>query len=417
MKLWHPLTQHALQPVLPKIARGAGAYLYTDDNQRLIDAVSSWWVVTHGHGHPAIKAAIAAQLEELEQVIFAGFTHNAAENFAAALGRVMPPSLQHVFLSDSGSTANEVALKMTLGTWNHRGEPQRHKIVVFEHSYHGATIGATSLGARGVFSQPHEQLLFDVLRIPSPAIDPSRTLEAFAQLLKTEGHEIAALFVEPLVQGAMGMKMHAAAVLDELITLARSAGVFTVFDEVMTGFGRTGTMFAFNQCNEVPNVVTLAKGITGGFLPMGATVACQELYDAFYAPDRARMLFHSTSYTGNPLACAAAAANLEVWGSEDMPAKLNQINGWHQTRLAKLAQHPLIKNPRLTGTIAAFEIGDNTSNYVSDLAVKLPPFYLTRGILLRPMGNTVYIMAPYCVTEPDLDEIYDAIVQSLALAA
>lgn len=416
MKLWQPLTQHALAPASPVIARADGAHLYTADGQKIFDGISSWWVTTHGHSHPVIRAAIAAQVEKLSQTIAANFVHDAANDFVAEMSRAVP-EFARAFLSDSGSTANEVALKMVLGVWHHRGEAGRNKIVVFDHGYHGATIGATSLGARGVFSRPHEVLCFDVLRMPSPAVDAEQCISELKELLAENQNEIAAVMIEPLIQGAGGIKFYSADVLDEITRTARAAGAFMIFDEVMTGFGRTGTMFAYQQCQEKPDIITLAKGITAGFLPMGATLASQEIFDAFYAADRAKMLFHSTSYTGNALACAAAAENLRVWRDEKTDEKLSAINSYHQKFLPNLK----VSNPRICGTIAAFEISNGdmlnqhvpVADYLADIGPRLQEFCLARGVLLRPLGNTVYIMPPYCASEMDLQACYHILSEFL----
>jgi adenosylmethionine-8-amino-7-oxononanoate aminotransferase len=409
MKLWQPFTQHAVTPPPPVVARAEGAYLHLTDGRKLFDGISSWWVATHGHSHPVIHAAIAAQSEKLSQTIFANFTHDAANEFIDELSRVVDPKFARVFLSDSGSTAIEVAINMVVGTWYHRGQPQRHKIIAFDHAYHGDTVGAASVGARSVFTRHGEPLLFEVLRVPSPANDPARCLEVLQQTLHAHENEIAAVIVEPLVQGAGGMKMYSPAVLDDITRTAHAHGAFVIFDEVMTGFGRTGTMFAYQQCCELPDIIALAKGITGGFLPMAATLATQEIFDAFCSTDRARQLFYSTSYTGNALACAAAAANLRVWREENTLEKITVINAWHQKFLPRLA----VRNPRICGVISAFEIDGADNNYLAGIGAELYQFCMTRGIFIRPLGNTAYLLPPYCTTESDLEHCYDAIAEFL----
>jgi len=409
MKLWQPFTQHAVTPPPPVVARAEGAHLHLADGRKLFDGISSWWVATHGHSHPVIRAAIAAQSEKLSQTIFANFTHDAANEFTDELSRVVDPKFARVFLSDSGSTAVEVAINMVVGTWYHRGFPARHKIIAFDHAYHGDTVGAASVGARSVFTRHGEPLLFEVLRVPSPADNPARCLEVLQQTLCAHENEIAAVIVEPLVQGAGGMRMYSPAVLDNITRTAHAHGAFMIFDEVMTGFGRTGTMFAYQQCRELPDIIALAKGITGGFLPMAATLATQEIFDAFYATDRARQLFYSTSYTGNALACAAAAANLRVWREENTLQKLSAINSWHQKFLPRLN----VQNPRSCGTIAAFEITGDDNDYLAGIGAELNHFAMDRGIFLRPLGNTVYFLPTYCATESDLKNCYDVIGEFL----
>ncbi len=417
--LWHPFTQHATAGPMIEIVGAEGVWLQGAEDQRILDAISSWWVITHGHRHPAIAAAVARQARTLEQVIFAGFTHPPAELLARKLLALAPrrpdaDPLEFVFLSDSGSTAVEVGLKMAVGYWHNTARP-RHRVVAFENGYHGDTFGAMSVGARGVFTSPYQPMLFEVDFLPFPAADRGQvTLDAFAALLADHAGEVAALIVEPLVLGAGGMLMYEPALLAELAALARRHDVFLVADEVMTGFGRTGTLFACEQAGIVPDVMCLSKGITGGFMPMGATLATRRLYDAFWSEDRGRMFFHSSSYTGNPIACAAACANLEVWEGEPVLERIADIATTHCRRLPGLRDHPLVRDVRCRGSIAAVEIAAPTSGYLSDLAPRLYNYFLSRGLLLRPIGNVVYVLPPYCITNEELDGIYDVIEDSLA---
>ncbi len=307
--VWHPFTQHALADRPPLIARGEGAWLETADGGRILDAISSWWVITHGHRHPRIMAAIGAQAGQLDQVIFAGFTHQPAEDVAQALLAIAPRGLAHVFYSDSGSTAVEVALKMALGFWHNQNRP-RSRILALEHAYHGDTIGTMSAGARGVFNAAYAPLLFEVERLPFPAA--GREQETLAALRRL-APGAAALIVEPLILGAGGMLTYGADMLAEMRRICTESGTLFIADEVMTGFGRTGTLFACEQARITPDILCLAKGLTGGALPLAATLCTPEIFDAHYSTDRARTFFHSSSYTANPLACAAARANLEIW--------------------------------------------------------------------------------------------------------
>ena len=417
--LWHPFTQHATAGPMVEIVSGDGAWLHGADGRRYLDAISSWWVITHGHGQPAIAAAIAAQAATLEQVIFAGFTHPPAERLAGRLLALAPRTpesepLEFVFLSDSGSTAVEVGLKMAVGYWHNAGRP-RHRVVALEHGYHGDTFGAMSVGARSIFSAPYQPMLFGVDFLPFPAAGHEEaTLAAFAALLDRQGGDVAALIVEPLVLGAGGMLMYEPAVLAELVRLARRHDVFVIADEVMTGFGRTGTLFACEQAGVVPDVTCLSKGITGGFLPMGATLATRRLYDAFWSTDRARMFFHSSSYTGNPIACAAAVANLDLWEREPVLERIERIAAVHARRLPALGERDEVAGVRHRGSIAAIEIAAATGGYLSDLAPRLYAFFMARGLLLRPLGNVVYVLPPYCTSNDELDGIYDVIEDSLA---
>ncbi|RZM09398.1 MAG: adenosylmethionine--8-amino-7-oxononanoate transaminase, partial [Sphingomonas sp.] len=300
--VWHPFTQHGLGEPIPQVTHAEGAILHTVDGRRIVDAISSWWVTTHGHCHPRIVAAIREQAERLDQIIFAGWTHQPAEDLASGLRAIMPAALTRVFFSDSGSTSVEVALKMALGYWNARGEA-RHRIVVMEHSYHGDTIGAMSVGARGVYNQAYAPLLFDVATVPFPA--PGREQATLDALERACAEGAAAFIVEPLVLGAGGMLFYPPHVLAQMRAICATAGVLFIADEVMTGWGRTGTLLACEQADVVPDIMCLSKGLTGGAVPLAVTMATEPIFDAHLSTDRARMFFHSSSYTANPIACAA----------------------------------------------------------------------------------------------------------------
>jgi adenosylmethionine-8-amino-7-oxononanoate aminotransferase len=411
--IWHPFTQHATAAPPILIDRGEGAHLITGDGRVIIDAISSWWVTIHGHGHPHIAAAVARQAATLEQVIFAGFSHAPAEQLADRLLAITPRPLQYVFFSDSGSTAVEVAVKMAVGCWRHRGE-ERNLVVALEDAYHGDTFGTMAVGHRGVFTEAYWPMLFAVERLPFPEQGREEaTIETFERLLRSMAGRIAALIVEPLVLGAGGMRMYPLWVLGELAQLCRRHGVFLIADEVMTGFGRTGSRFACEQADVGPDLMCLSKGLTGGFLPMGVTLATAEIYDAFYAPDRAKMFFHSTSFTGNPIACAAALASLDIWDREPVFERIEAIARQHARRLPALRAHPDVVDVRQTGTIAAIEIRVPESGYLSALAPRLYDFFIGRGVLLRPLGNVVYVLPPYCISSADLDRIYDVIHDAL----
>ncbi len=411
--VWHPFTQHALVPHMPRIARGEGAYLYTDDGRRVIDAIASWWVITHGHCHPHIRAAVQAQAERLDQVIFAGHTHEPAETVARRLVELTPPGLDYVFFSDSGSTAVEVALKMALGYWHNLGVGRR-RILVLEHGYHGDTIGAMSVGERGVFNRAYEPLLFTVGRLPFPAPGGEQaTLDALEAECRATPEGVAALIVEPLVLGAGGMLMYPPWVLAELRRLCAEHDVLFIADEVMTGWGRTGTLFACEQAGVVPDIACYSKGLTGGTLPLAVTLCHARIFEAHYSTDRSRTFFHSSSYTANPIACAAAAANLEVWQREPVPDRIAAIADHHRRRLAGFADDPRFETVRQCGTIAAVDIRVGDAGYLAGVGPKLYAYFQSRGLLLRPLGNTVYILPPYCVTPEDLDEVYDAIRDSV----
>ncbi|MEW5963353.1 MAG: adenosylmethionine--8-amino-7-oxononanoate transaminase [Pseudomonadota bacterium] len=408
--VWHPFTQHALAGEAIEIARTQGAWIERPDGRRILDAISSWWVITHGHRHPHIIAAIRAASEQLDQVIFAGFTHAPAEALAHKLLAVAPDGLAHVFYSDSGSTAVEVGLKMALGSFRNRGEA-RTTIVALEHAYHGDTVGTMSAGARGVFNEAYAPLLFDVARIPFPrAGSEQATIDALD--LHCRGGTVAALLIEPLVLGAGGMLMYPAWVLGELERVCARHGVLLVADEVMTGWGRTGTLFACTQAGIAPDILCTAKGLTGGALPLAATLATPEIFEAHYSADRTHTLFHSSSYTANPIACAAALANIEVWEREPVAARVARLGELQAERLARLEGHRRITRTRRTGTITAVDVEVADAGYLAEAGPRLYALFLERDILLRPLGSTIYVMPPYCTTASELDLVYDAIAEA-----
>ena len=408
--VWHPFTQHALQPVMTKIASAKGAWLTAADGARIFDAISSWWVITHGHNFAPIVEAIQKQAAVLDQVIFAGFTHEPAEEAARRLLSITPPGLAHVFFSDSGSTSVEVALKMALGAFRNRGEP-RSRIAALEHGYHGDTIGCMSVGARGVFNAPYEPLLFEVERIPFPRPDAEQsTLDAFEALCRRDPP--AALILEPLILGAGGMLIYRASVLRELKRICEAFGVLFIADEVMTGFGRTGTPFACEQADISPDIMCLAKGLTGGAIPLAVTLCKPEIFEAHYSLDRARMFYHSSSYTANPIACAAALANLNVWAKEPVRERVAALTASQSARLEALQTDPRFENVRQLGTITAVDFKVEEAGYLAAVGPKLYDFFRGRGLLLRPLGNTIYVMPPYCAAPEELDAVYAAIAEA-----
>ncbi|MGJ5181685.1 adenosylmethionine--8-amino-7-oxononanoate transaminase [Bradyrhizobium oligotrophicum] len=409
--IWHPFTQHALQPEMTPIVSGEGAYLHARDGRRIIDAIASWWVVTHGHCHPHIVRAIQAQAERLDQVIFAGHTHEPAEQVAKELLALAPPSLAHVFFSDSGATSVEVALKMALGYFRNIGAP-RTRIVVMQHSYHGDTIGAMSVGARGVFNAAYKPLLFDVAVVPFPA--PGReqaSLDALAAICQRD--RPAAFIVEPLVLGAGGMLMYPPAVLREMHRICRASGVLFIADEVMTGWGRTGTLFACEQADIAPDIACCAKGLTGGAMPLAVTLCSAAIFEAHRSTDRARTFFHSSSYTANPIACAAAAANLELWRRPETRSRIAAVAESQARCLARFRYDERFSDIRRCGTITALDLHADEPGYLAEVGPKLHAFFRDSDVLLRPLGHTIYVMPPYCVTPDDLDAVYAAIDEAV----
>jgi adenosylmethionine-8-amino-7-oxononanoate aminotransferase len=405
--VWHPFTQHAVQPEAPLISRGEGAWLTTADGRRIFDAISSWWVVTHGHRHPHIMQAIKHQADQLDQVIFAGFTHEPAEALARRLIAITPPQLEYVFFSDSGSTSVEVALKMALGFSRHRGE-NRNRILALEGAYHGDTIGGMSVGERGVFNAPYDPLLFDVERLPFPSEGREQTtLDALSTACGLG--TIAALIVEPLILGAGGMLIYPSWVLTEMKRICETHDVLFIADEVMTGWGRTGTLFACEQAGVAPDIGCYSKGLTGGSLPLAVTLCRADIFDAHYSTDRTKTFFHSSSYTANPIACAAALANLEIWADEPVMARIARLSSLHSERLDRFRDDRRFTNVRQLGTIAALDLVASDAGYMATIGPALYQRFMARGLLVRPLGNTIYIMPPYCSTEGELGLVYEAI--------
>jgi adenosylmethionine-8-amino-7-oxononanoate aminotransferase len=406
--VWHPYTQHAIASPPVPIARAAGAYLYDVHGRPLLDAISSWWVTLHGHAHPVIAEAVAAQAHCLEQVIFAGFTHEPAARLAAELVERLPPGLTRVFYSDNGSTAVEVALKLALQYWWSAGK-RRPLVAALEHAYHGDTFGAMSASARGAFTAPFGDQLFEVARLPDPTDgDP---VAALAALIDARGSELAAVIVEPLLLGAGGMRVWDAERLRSIRKLTAEAGVLLIADEVLTGFGRTGPLFACGGADVTPDIICLSKGLTGGFLPLGATCCRESLFEAFLSEDRRRTFFHGHSFTANPIACAAARASLSLL-DEACAGRRAALEQAHRAGLTRLAAHPEVRRPRILGTMAAFDLEAATS-YFAAAGPRLATFALERGVLLRPLGNVVYLLPPYCTTPDEIGGVYDVIGQFL----
>lgn len=410
--VWHPFTQHGLGEPIPLVDRASGALLYTCDGRRIIDGISSWWVTTHGHCHPKIMAAIAAQAQKLDQIIFAGWTHEPAEQLARELVDLMPSGLDYVFYSDSGSTSVEVALKMALGFWANRGEP-RHRIIVMDKSYHGDTIGAMSVGARGVFNQPFAPLLFDVSRIPFPENGQEQECIDALEMHCREGGA-AALIVEPLILGAAGMLIYPPRVLSEMRRICAHYGVLFIADEVMTGWGRTGTLLACEQAAIVPDLLCLSKGLTGGAMPLAVTMATSAIFEAHWSSDLARQFFHSSSYTANPIACAAALANVEIWKNEPVLARIEARAKWQSAGLTRLARIPFIANPRQLGTIVALDVeAARGAGYLAEIGLVLRGRFREADALIRPLGNVIYLMPPYSIEQHDLQALFGIIEQEV----
>ena len=408
--VWHPYTQmqNALPPI--PIVRGNGACLYDEDDKCYIDAISSWWVNIHGHAHTYIAQKVAEQLKKLEHVIFAGFTHEPAVDLAERLLKILPANQAKVFYSDNGSTAVEVAIKMCLQYWHNQGQ-QRTKILAFNNAYHGDTFGAMAVSGRSAFTAAFDSLLFDVEFIDLP---DKKNIEGLKSQISDLKSNLACFIFEPLVQGASGMIMYEAEYLDQLMAHCRQEQVLLIADEVFTGFGRTGKAFACEHVSVQPDVMCFSKGLTGGTMAMGLTTCAQFIYDAFLSEDRLKTLFHGHSYTANPVACSAAQASLDLFLAASTMENIRRIENRHRQFALKIQHHPRIRSTRQTGTILAmeWETGSDTS-YFSSLRDRLYLYFLEAGIILRPLGNIIYILPPYCITDEQLDYIYRKIENAL----
>lgn len=406
--VWHPFTQHLTAGSPLPIVSANGCQLYAEDGKSYIDANSSWWVNVHGHGHPHIGKALKQQFETLDHVVFANVTHPKAVELAERLSKWMPKGFNKTFFSDNGSTAVEVALKMAKQYWYNKGE-ERNRFVAIDGAYHGDTFGAMSVGERDLFNRPFESLFFDVDYLPFPGEENKDEFFEMAEKFFCSG-EIAAMIVEPLVQGASGMRIYTPEILDTLTLLARKNNVLIIYDEVMTGFGRTGKMFAMDHCKLIPDIVTLSKGLTGGILPMGITMANQLIFETFLSPQTEKGLLHGHSFTGNPLACAAACASLDLFDQRETWNHIESVNGWHSEFKKELEQLDHCTNVRLLGTILAFDIiVDSGSGYFSEIRKKAYEHFIAHGVLLRPLGNVVFFNPPYSISKEEYKQVKSAI--------
>lgn len=403
--IWHPYTPMKLRPNALGIVRGEGVHLYDEHGKAYIDAVSSWWVNLHGHSHPQIAQAIYQQAQTLAHCMFANLTHEPAVQLAERLLAITPGEMRHVFYSDNGSCATEIAIKMALQAFTNRAQPRR-TIVALADGYHGDTFGAMSASGRGLFTEPFDDKLFNVAFIPAPTRE--RAAESLAALQKILANgDVAALIVEPLVQGAAGMQMHNADALSQLFAAAKAAGAYVIADEVMTGFGRTGTLFACNQLSVAPDMICLSKGLTGGTLPMAVTLCTDAVYDAFYSDDVRHALYHGHSYTANPIACAAALASLDLLLTDECAQARAMIADAHRAFADEMTTHAKIENVRTCGTILAMIIRTSSgSHYLSQERDRIYHYFLNRGVLLRPIGNVLYLIPPYCISAAQLQQIY-----------
>ncbi len=413
--LWHPFTSIASSNAPERIIKADGALLIRENGPVLIDAISSWWVTLHGHSNPYIANAIAKQAKQLEQVIFADFTHAQAELLAKRL--CAHSGLDRLFFSDNGSTAVEVALKIACQWWHNKGE-NRSQIIAFEGAYHGDTFGAMAIGERNLFNEPYDKMLFPVSRASWPTTwwgdqkVETREKVAITELERLLETPTIAVILEPLLQGAGGMRVVRPEFLQKVEEKVREADALLIADEVLTGFGRCGELFAFQRAKIKPDLISLSKGLTGGFLPMGGTLATEKIYQAFVGEDPQLTFWHGHSFTANPLGCAAANASLDLL--ENQPNKYKNFEERHLPYMQLLSKHPKVKNPRLIGTMAAFEIDiEEEKGYLNKTGKKLKAHSLKSGVFIRPLGNVVYLLPPLCITDNELRKCYEAIETGL----
>jgi adenosylmethionine-8-amino-7-oxononanoate aminotransferase len=410
--IWHPYTQMKTADAPIAIVAGTGAELYDDQGKVYIDAVASWWTNIHGHAHPYMAEKLVEQAHKLEHVIFAGFTHPSAIELAERLLPLLPAGQSKAFFTDNGSTAVEVGIKMAIQYFYNQGIP-RKKVIAFDLAYHGDTFGTMSVGGDLSFYNAFQDFLYQVERIPTPIPgQEAACLIALEEYLQKG--DVAAFVFEPLVLGAGGMLMYSPDVLDQLMALCKKYGALCIADEVMTGFGRTGKLFATLHCQETPDIIALSKGLTGGMLPMALTTCTEAIYQVFYADDKMKALYHGHSFTGNPLGCAVALASLDLLLSAETQGNIERVVKRQSDFLSKINNHPQVQNARQTGTILAIEFKTDTqSGYFNNLRDRLYRFFLQRGLILRPLGNVVYVLPPYCITDPQLDQVYTALEAAL----
>ena len=411
---WHPYTQHKTVGLLPAIVKGKDALLWDENGKEYIDAIASWWVNPFGHSNQVIADAIYKQLTTLEHVLFGGFTHNVAVELAEKLLSILPNNQKKIFYSDNGSTAVEVAIKVAL-QYNYNKGIKKTKIIAFEDAFHGDTFGAMAASGISFFTEAFKGSLLEVTRIPVPNNEnKNQVLQQLENLVKT--NDYTAFIFEPLVLGAAGMVMYQPEVLNQLITICKQNNVFTIADEVMTGFGKTGKTFACDYLAEKPDMMCLSKALTGGTIPMAITTFSQEIFEGFYDDDTNKALFHGHTFTANPTGCAAALASISLLENHEMQANILRINQSHLEFERKIKNHPKVKTTRVLGVIFALEIKtESQESYYGTMRNKLYNFFIENGIILRPVGNIIYILPPYIITENQLQKVYATIEKALEI--
>lgn len=424
--VWHPYTQALTAPEPIPVARAEGVWLYTPAGARILDAISSWWCCIHGHNHPALNEALTNQAASLAQVIYAGFCNEPAARLAAALVAHAPKGLTRVFYTDDGSTAVEVAMKMALQYWAQAGSTERVRFASMAHAYHGETFGAMGLGGGGDFHRPFQRLVAPRLELPAPhaccnpevstARIAGHCLARIDALLAAHAHELAGVVVEPVIQAAGGMLIWPDGFLRRLAAIVHKHGLLLIADEVFTGFGRAGAMFACLLEDVRPDILCLSKALTAGYLPLGATLTSEELYSAFLHQRRERAFLHGHTFSGNALSCAVALASLSLFDDGAVIDSVRRISTHMQLRLERLRGHPRVSDVRCKGAVAAVELlTDGDHGYLNAMGPQLNQAFVRRGILLRPLGNVIYVTPPYVITNSELDAVFDAIESEVDL--
>jgi adenosylmethionine-8-amino-7-oxononanoate aminotransferase len=411
---WHPYTQHKTANDFPAIVKGKDALLWDENGKEYVDAIASWWVNPYGHSNKVIADAIYEQLTTLEHVLFGGFTHDKAVLLAEKLMTILPKNQKKLFYSDNGSTAVEVALKCAL-QYNYNKGIKKTKVIAFEDAFHGDTFGAMASSGISFFTEAFKGSLLEVIRIPVPTKgNEENSLRDLQDLVAT--NEYAAFIFEPLVQGAAGMVMYPAEILDKMIALCNQNNVFTIADEVMTGFGKTGRTFATDYLVNKPDMMCLSKALTGGTIPMAITTFTQEVFDGFYDDDTNKALFHGHTFTANPTGCAAALASINLLQTVDMQSNIARINQLHLAFEQKIKSHPKVKATRVLGVIFALEIKTEAQeSYYGTMRNKLYSFFIESGVILRPVGNIVYILPPYVISDAQLEKVYSTVEKALEI--
>ena len=411
--LWHAYTQHKTSDTPIAIVKGKDALLWDENGNTYIDAIASWWVNPYGHSNERLARKAYEQLTSLEHVLFGGFTHQPACDLAEALLKILPKNQSKVFFSDNGSTAVEVAVKIALQYYYNRGE-KRTTFIAFEEAFHGDTFAAMAVSGISLYTTAFQDQLLKVVRIPIPEKGQEEACKQ--RLLEVIVQEKCAAFIfEPLVLGAAGMRMYAPEVLDELIQICREHQVLTIADEVMTGFGKTGKTFACDYLKQMPDMICLSKALTGGTIPLSATTTTEAIYEAFYSDDISKALFHGHTFMANPTGCAIALESLKILAEEEMQANLKRIHTRHVAFAAKMDKHPKVAHTRTLGAIVALDLKvPDTGEYYGAIRNELYRFYISHGVILRPVYHTIYILPPYIITDKQLDRVYQVVEESIA---